>query len=364
MIHDLTPLFTQPVALVATYKMILLLTICMGLGAAGAWLIAGMPFRRRLLDAPNERSSHTIATPRGAGVGILAAFIMAGLTLRIPTTFLFAAILISAVSFYGDCVRISVKFRLFFQAFSAVIFLFPLLPRPSVYDASSPLGFSPFIVILILSLVFLFMIGTANLYNFMDGINGIAGLSGVIGFGLLGVYTFYRPVLDDAFAFQTPLSLLSICIALACLGYLPFNMPRARVFMGDVGSILLGFVFAGLVVTLSRNYLEMVCFTALLFPFYADELTTMAVRLRDHENLTQSHRRHLYQLLVNELGIVHWKITAAYGIAQLAVGAGILIAYPYGVKTVLIILAACLIGFILLTGHIRKIANEHDRGIS
>lgn len=364
MIHDLTSLFIQLVALVAKYKIILLFFTCTGLGAAGAWLIAGMPFRQRLLDAPNVRSSHTIPTPRGAGVGILAAFILAGLTLRIPTTFLFAAILISAVSFYGDYVRISVKFRLFFQVLSTVIFLFPLLPHLSARYALATLGFSPFIVILILSLVFFFMIGTANLYNFMDGINGIAGLSGVIGFGLLGIYTFYRPVLD-AFAFQTPLSLLSICTALACLGYLPFNMPRAKVFMGDVGSIFLGFVFAGLVVTLSRNYLEMVCFTALLFPFYADELTTMAVRLQDHENLTQSHRRHLYQLLVNELGIVHWKISAAYGAAQLAVGAGILIAYPYGVKTVLIILTACFIGFILLTGHIRKISNKHPyRGIS
>ena len=229
----------------------------------------------------------------------------------------------------------------------------------------STLGFSPFIVIMILLLVFFFMIGTANLYNFMDGINGIAGLSGVIGFGLLGVYTFYRPA-PDAFAFQTPLSLLSICIALACLGYLPFNMPRARVFMGDVGSILLGFVFACLVVTLSRNYLEMVCFTALLFPFYADELTTMAVRLQNRENLTRSHRRHLYQLLVNELGIVHWKISTAYGAAQLVVGAGILIAYPYGVKTVLIVLTVCFVGFILLTGHIRKIANKHPdrRGLT
>ena len=188
-----------------------------------------------------------------------------------------------------------------------------------------PSAFSPLLFFLILPLIFIFLIGTANFYNFMDGINGIAGLSGVIGFGLLGLYTLYRPNPDP---FQTPLSLLSICIALACLGYLPFNMPRARVFMGDVGSILLGFVFAGLVVTLARNYLEMVCFAALLFPFYADELTTMVVRLRDRENLTRSHRRHLYQLLVNEFGIAHWKISAAYAVAQLAIGAGALIAYP------------------------------------
>jgi Fuc2NAc and GlcNAc transferase len=359
MIHDLTSLFIQLVTLVAKYKIILLFIGCAGLGAAGAWAIAGMPFRESLLDNPKKRSSHTIPTPRGAGVGILAAFIMAGLTLRIPTTFLFAAILISTVSFYGDFIRISVKCRLFFQAVSSFIFLFPLLSRLSSYYAMSTFGYSPFIFVLILSLIFIFMIGTANLYNFMDGINGIAGLSGVICFGLLGAYTLYRPV-PDAFVFQTPLSLLSVGIALACLGYLPFNMPRARVFMGDVGSILLGFVFAGLVVTLSRNYLEMACFTALLFPFYADELTTMVIRLLDHENLSRSHRRHLYQLLANELGVPHWKISAAYGAAQLVVGVGILIAYPFGVMTVFILLAVCFIGFMLITGHIRKIADKNS----
>ena len=365
MMRDLTSLFIELVELVAKYRIILLSLACMGLGAAGAWLIAGTAFRERLLDIPNDRSSHTMPTPRGAGVGIMAAFIVAGLTLRIPTTFLFSAILISAVSLYGDYIRISVKFRLFIQALSTFIFLFPVLPRLSAHFALSTFGFFPPVVfILILLLIFLFIVGTANFYNFMDGINGIAGLSGVIGFGLLGVYTLYRPV-SDAFAFQTPLSWLSICIALACLGFLPFNMPRAQVFIGDVGSILLGFVFAGLVVMLSRNYLEMVCFTALLFPFYADELTTMAVRLRNHENLTQSHRRHLYQILVNELGIDHWKISAAYGVAQAVVGAGILIAYPYGVKTILMIIAVCFFGFILLTTRIRQIANKHlNRGIS
>lgn len=355
MIYDLTSLFAQMVGLVTQYRITLLLLACVGLGAAGAWLIAGTAFRERLLDTPDERSSHTIPTPHSGGVGILAAFIMAGLTLRIPTTFLFAAILIAAVSFYGDYFRISIKFRLVVQVFSTLILLFPLLPRLTVHYALSTFGFSPFLFLLILPLIFIFMVGTANFYNFMDGINGIAGLSGVIGFGLLGVYTLYRPPPDT---FQTALSLLSLCIALACLGYLPFNMPRARVFMGDVGSILLGFVFAALVVTLSRNYLEMVCFAALLFPFYADELTTMAVRLQNHEDLTQPHRRHLYQLLVNEFGIAHWKISSVYVAAQLAIGAGVLIAYPYGVRTVLIFLTVCFVGFTLLTAHVRKIANN------
>jgi Fuc2NAc and GlcNAc transferase len=361
MMNDLTSLFEQMVGLVARYRIPLLFLGCAALGAAGAWLIAGMAFRERLLDTPNERSSHTIPTPRGGGVGILAAFIMAGLTLRIPTTFLFAAILISAVSFFGDYFRISVRFRLVVQCISTCILLFPLLPRLTAHFALSNFGFSPFIFFLILPLIFIFLIGTANFYNFMDGINGIAGLSGVIGFGLLGLATLYRPPPD---AFRNALSLLSICVSLACLGYLPFNMPRARVFMGDVGSILLGFVFAGLVVTLSRNYLEMVCFAALLFPFYADELTTMVVRIQDRENLTRSHRRHLYQLLVNEFGIAHGKISAAYGAVQLAVGTGVLIAYPCGVRTVLIFLTVCFIGFTLLTVHVRKIANKQRTSAS
>jgi Fuc2NAc and GlcNAc transferase len=352
MMKDLTLLFSHLVALVAEYRTALLFFACTGLGAAGAWLIAGMAFREHLLDAPNERSSHTVPTPRGGGVGILAAFIVAGLTLRIPTTFLFAAILISAVSFYGDYIRISVKFRLALQVISAFILLFPLLPRLSAQYALS--GFGVFLFLLFLTTFFIFLIGTANFYNFMDGINGIAGLSGAIGFGLLGLYTLYRPNPDP---FQTPLSLLSICIALACVGYLPFNMPRARVFMGDVGSILLGFVFASLVVTLARNYLEMVCFAALLFPFYADELTTMVVRLREGENLTHPHRRHLYQLLVNEFGLVHWKTSAAYAVAQLAIGTGALLVYPYGARTVLMFLTICFAGFVLLTARVRTRAS-------
>ena len=360
MIQDLTILLVRLVDLVAQYRIALLFVACLVLGAAGAWLVAGVPFRERLLDKPNERSSHTIPTPRGGGVGILLAFVAAGLTLRIPTTFLFSAILVSAVSFYGDYFRLTVKFRLVFQFLSTLIFLFPLLPGLSAHYASSAFGALPFL--LILPFLFVFMIGTANFFNFMDGINGIAGIGGAIGFGLLGGYTLCFPPGPDPL--HTGLSLLSVCISLACLGYLPFNVPRARVFMGDGGSILLGFVFAGLVLTLSRNDLERVCFAALLFPFYADELTTMVVRLRDRQPLTRSHRRHLYQLLANELGIAHWKISSAYGAAQLVVGAGVLAAYSCGTGPVWILLTACFIGFALLTARVRKIANPRGMGPS
>ncbi|MCE5283877.1 MAG: glycosyltransferase family 4 protein [Deltaproteobacteria bacterium] len=353
MIQDPTSTLTDLVELIAQHRTVLLFLSCTALGALGAWLIAGIAFREHLLDVPNERSSHSVPTPRGGGVGILAAFILAGLTLRIPTTFLFAGILVSAVSLYGDYLRISVGFRLLFQILAALMTLFPLLPRLSI-QYRSVVGSDPLIFLLILMGIFVFMIGTANFFNFMDGINGIAGLSGAIAFGFMGVYALNRGPQD---AFQVPLSLLAVCISLACLGYLPFNLPRAKVFMGDVGSILLGFIFACLVVTLSRDYLEMVCLAGLLFPFYADELTTMAVRLRDRENLTQSHRRHLYQLLANQFGVAHWKVTLLYGAVQVVVGALVLIAYPYGLWSVLIFLTVCLAGFTGLASHVRNRVN-------
>jgi Fuc2NAc and GlcNAc transferase len=351
MINDLTAIFTQLIQWVAHHRIVMLFVVCAGLGAAGAWLIAGIPFREHLLDAPNERSSHAVPTPQGGGVGILVAFIVAGLTLRVPTTFLFAALLVSAVSFYGDYFRLSIKFRLLVHVTSALIFLFPLLPRLSAHFALSAFKFSPFIFLLILPLIVLFLIGTANFYNFMDGINGMAGLSGVIAFGLLGFHSINHPVADTL---QISLSLLSLCIALACLGYLPFNMPRARVFMGDGGSILLGFVFSALVVALGKNYLEMACYAALLFPFYADALTTIAVRLHDHENLTRAHRRHLYQLLVNEIGMPHGKVTLIYGVFQLTVGIVALMISPFGVWPVLFFLAFCFAGFTVVSVRVRK----------
>lgn len=356
MMQDIQVGLHQLVGWVNQHRILMLFVTCAGLGATGAWLIAGIPFREHLLDAPNERSSHTELTPQGGGVGILAAFLAAGLTLRIPTTFLFAAVLISIVSFYGDYIRISVQFRLAVHLVAALLFLFPLLPRLSDHFALSSFGFSPLIFFFILSLILLFIIGTANFYNFMDGINGIAGLSGAIAFGLLGVYTLY---LTPANPYHAALPQFSICIALACLGYLPFNMPRARVFMGDVGSVLLGFVFAAMVVLLARNYPEMICFAGLLFPFYADTLTTMAIRVRDHENLFRPHRRHLYQLLANEAGIAHWKVTLLYAAMQLVVGAGILLANVHNLWAVLIFLAISFILFTLISLFLRKKIESH-----
>ena len=89
------------------------------------------------------------------------------------------------------------------------------------------------------------------------------------------------------------------------------------------------------------------------FPFYAGELTTMVVRLRDGEKLFNPHRRHLYQLLANELKIAHWKVSLGYGILQLVVGLSVLTLRAFGIWVVLCLLAAYLCGFIWLSYFVR-----------
>jgi Fuc2NAc and GlcNAc transferase len=190
-------------------------------------------------------------------------------------------------------------------------------------------------------------VATANFYNFMDGINGIAGITGIIGFALLAIYLHLNQGL-------APLGIVAISISLACLGFIPLNLPKARVFMGDVGSILLGGAYGCLVYLASKSPLDFICMVSFLFPFYADELTTMMVRLREGEKLTQAHRRHLYQLLANEQSIPHWKVTLGYALLQLAVGLSVLLVKSRGIVVVLSLLLFYYVLFSITTYCYRK----------
>lgn len=320
---------------------LILYLICLILGGAGAWIIGKYALKLGLVDLPNERSSHAMPTPKGGGIGILAAFVFASLFLEVSLYFWLPATFLALFSLLGDKVELSPKFRLPVQFVAALIILAPGLFSNS-FIKFCPL--SPLFCLLPLSI---FIVGTANFYNFMDGINGIAGVTGVTGFGLIAFYAFFSGI-DSLFV------TLAVCMSLSCLGFLPFNVPKAKVFMGDVGSILLGFVFAGMVVSLSKSFLDFVCLAAFLFPFYMDELTTMIIRLKDGENLTRPHRRHLYQLLANEMGIAHWKVSAGYGVGQLTVGLIVLVLKPLGLVAVLFFLTACFAGFVLLNFRIRN----------
>jgi UDP-N-acetylmuramyl pentapeptide phosphotransferase/UDP-N-acetylglucosamine-1-phosphate transferase len=315
----------------------ILYLISLILGGAGGWIISKWGIRLSLVDHPNERSSHNIVTPKGGGIGILVAFVFCSLYTKISYWFWVPATGVSVLGLLTDRFEISPQLRLTIQFIAGIIIIIGV----------KQLSLSGIDEIALMVFLTFYIVGTGNYYNFMDGINGIAGITGIVGFGLIAFYA-------SLFSLHPPLVTLAICISFACLGFLPFNMLKARVFMGDVGSILLGFVFAGMVVYFSKSFLDFICFTSFLFPFYADELTTMVIRLGDKEKLIQPHRRHIYQLLANEYQIPHWKVSVIYGFVQLFVGMNVLMLRSFGVFVVLFFITVCFAGFVFLNFRIRK----------
>lgn len=333
---------------------LLLYIVCFILGSAGALVISRWGASIGVLDRANHRSSHRGTVPKGGGIGILAAFIFSAIVLNLPTAFWVSTTVVALFSFYGDKFDLSPKTRLivqFLAAFVIMKFAVPQLcltfPDPFLFRiAPENTGF--FLTALSLIFFSVFMVGTANYYNFMDGINGIAGITGVVAFGLITLFCLASGENDV-------LVVLSVGIMSACLGFLPFNMPNAKVFMGDVGSILLGFLFAAIVVSLVRSANDFIVLSSFLFPFYADELSTAYVRIRNGENLLHPHRSHIYQILANEKGIAHWKVSVGYGLLQIFVGTSILAVRSQGIIVSLTILISYFAAF-AITGHYLRLS--------
>ena len=255
--------------------------------------------RAGFLDLPGERSSHARPTPKGGGVGLVLAFVWIVIATGLSPFLWIPLLALAILSFVNDLRHISADQRLVAQ-FAAALF---------ALGAALWLGHASWPVFLLLPALF-FVVATTNCYNFMDGINGIAGITALIAFACLLIF---------GGAADTPLFYPILAVMGALLGFLPFNLPRAKLFMGDVGSIFLGFLFALSVCLLARTWPEFLVFASFLFPFYADEAVTVVERLWRGESLLAPHRRHMYQFLANERGIAHWKVSVSYGAIQLLV---------------------------------------------
>ena len=118
--------------------------------------------------------------------------------------------------------------------------------------------------------------------------------------------------------------------------------------------MLLGFVFALLVVDLARSAGEFLALSSCLFPFYADGVTTLYVRWRDGEKLSQAHRRHLYQLLANQMKRPHWQVTLGYGLLQLLIGLLMLAVARLGTVWVVVMFVAISLAFLMMTLTVRR----------
>lgn len=239
-----------------------------------AWMLARD--LRLPLDHPNERSLHGRPVPRSGGMAIMAGIFCAFAMLTIPPTLVLPCVLLAAVSFLDDVRGLPVMLRFVSHCVAAVGFA-------AAGFSAAPLGL---LVLVVLSTVWM-----TNLYNFMDGSDGLAGGMTLLGFGFLGVAAWMGG----------DITLASMCFAIAAsaAAFLVFNFHPARVFMGDTGSIPLGFLAAAIGAIGWRDGLWPMWFAPAVFsPFIVDASITIIRRMLRRERLWIAHRDHYYQRLV------------------------------------------------------------------
>ena len=249
--------------------------------------------RKAILDHPNERSSHTLPTPRGGGLAIVitfyigAGFLYSTGVLEPKLFYAFcSAFPLVVVSLLDDLYTLGSKIRLMTQLLSSVMALYALggIATVSLYF----IELNGWWLTLPILLAMLWLI---NLYNFLDGIDGYAG-SEAIFLGLAVAILFGYDI--------------GYLIALSVLGFLLFNWQKAQIFMGDIGSTFLGFIFAVLLIDSLNHNTPLYSWLVLLGLFWVDATLTLIRRARKHEKLSQAHRKHAYQR-ITQAGWSHQK---------------------------------------------------------
>lgn len=254
-----------------------------------------------IIDKPNKRSSHKQVTIRGGGIifflGILIYSILFGINYPI---FIIGLSLISIISFLDDLYNISSKIRICVHFFAMMLMFYDcgIYSLPWYY--------------LVLSLIV--SIGIINAYNFMDGINGITG-----GYSIIVIGSFWwinnniHSFIDNNLLYVTIISLLI---------FNNFNFRKnAKCFAGDVGSISIAFIIVFLMGKLIIETGDLT-YLIILILYGVDSSLTIVHRLMLNENIFKAHRKHVYQIMSNELKIPHTKVSLIYMLTQAAIMIG------------------------------------------
>lgn len=270
------------------------------LGLPASWVLTGLVFRytmsRGILDIPNHRSSHTVATPRGGGLAIVVTFLAGVLVLtelgivpsRLGVAILGGGLLVAGIGWLDDKNGgLSALIRACVHVVAAVWAIYWLGGLPSLSLGFTHITIPP----LWTCLATVGIVWSINLYNFMDGIDGIAGSEAVSVAVVGGVLTAASGAWDLAW--------LSWMLGLSCAGFLVWNWPPAKIFMGDVGSGFLGFMFAVMAIaTENRGVVPLFAWILLLGVFVVDATATLIRRMLRGERWYEAHRSHAYQLVV------------------------------------------------------------------
>jgi len=265
---------------------------------------------KSILDVPNERSSHSIPTPRVGGIAIAIAWFIGLLYFHFSNEIdkqLFLALLsgmpLAIIGILDDILNLKPGLRFLIQLFSAGLALF-FLSGLQILDFGL---FSIESQWLLIPIGLIAIIWAVNLFNFLDGIDGY--ISTEVIFICIAYFVIFREN-------------ITLILALAVLGFLIWNWPKAKIFMGDVGSTLLGFTIAILAIYY-QNETEISIIVSLILTsvFWFDATITLLRRIKNKEKLNEAHRKHAYQRIV-QAGFSHQK-TVIWALALNIVGFGL-----------------------------------------
>ncbi len=289
------------------------LTTLIAVPVARSWAL-----RVGVMDVPNSRSSHVVPKPRIGGFGVLCG-VLAGLLAIYLTAYesiaqpdvllVLALFFLAGIGLVDDIKSLPIWIRMPLYLLGATVISWKCARIESVdlyiadrfsLSAGLSLGFTT-----------LFIGWYTNLFNFMDGIDGIAACAAT-------VTTSALALVFSANSEDVILCLISISIASASLGFLPFNYSPSSVFMGDIGSVFLGGACGSLTaVAIQRGRLSLLAGILLMFPFVFDATFTLFRRALKGEKVWQAHRSHIYQQLC-DLGFSHRAVATCYTGAAVA----------------------------------------------
>lgn len=313
-----------------------------------------------ILAHPNERTLHSMPTPQTGGLAVIGSvvigLILAASILAITQPskavlpkglasgsvwIVISMLLIFVVSFIDDCIGLPVILRLGVQAVSAFI----IIGGVGLTLSSIPIPGGPNILLGIAAIPvsILVLLWMANLYNFMDGMDGFAGGMTFFGFGFLAYFGWH--------AHFPVMLIIATFVSMGALGFLVHNFPPARIFMGDAGSITLGFLAGTLMILGVRDGIFEIWVPVIIFsPFIVDATVTLFRRVLRRKKIWEAHREHYYQRLVLS-GWSHRRVVLAeYGVMGLCGGLAVL--YHHSTDTVQFIILGAWVAMFLLLGRL------------
>ncbi len=277
------------------------------LSALVTWLAILYALRRNLLDQPGPRRSHSVPTPRGGGIGIVVSAVVACAIVGMSANAHAAAhaiaaiVIVAAVGWIDDHGGLAARWRLLAHFAAAIVLLLPLF-GPAAHVA----GTGGQVVLTVAAFVFAIVAcaWSINLHNFMDGINGLLALQ--------ATFVFCALALCDVRGFDTSYTTLLMLWAAATLAFVPFNFPHARIFMGDVGSGVLGLLVAAAVIWQADSRGAVLATGVIACSaFVTDATCTLLSRMIRGRRWYGAHREHLYQWLARS-GFSHAGVVASY----------------------------------------------------